>query len=237
MMSRRNRWRSEKVEPFESEAALCEVLRAVTARDGWAFYPEQGGWDAVLVMPDETQIGIQAKLRANVDVLAQCLVPLRRTGPDIHAVLVPTCSRAFRDVAHELGVAVLVGDVLREPNHRADYLRQVVTRAPRRVHLPGRCWLPPFVPTGPAGVPAPRSVSPWRIAAARLCAEIRTGLEPTNAEITKREMSASTWRRWLEPVPGTKPRRYRLIPGRTLPDVAFPEVSIGLGLPRPIRSY
>lgn len=244
---RRSRWSAAKVAPFASEAALCEVLREAAARLGWAFYPEMGGWDALLVLDDETQVGIQAKLRANVDVLAQSIVPARRVGPDIHAVLVPTCSRAFRDVAAELGVAVIVGDVLRRARSMdaedgfaewtsVGYLRTVVEKAPRSTHLPGRCWLPPFVPEGLAGVPAPRSVSPWRVAAAKLCAEIREGLEPTNALLRERGMSPSTWYQWLDPIPGTRPRRYALRAGASLPDVAFPEVARGLGLPEPERA-
>lgn len=215
------------------------MLRGVATRLGWTFYPEAGGWDALLVLPDETQVGIQAKLRANVDVLAQALVPARRVGPDVHAVLVPTCSRAFLDVAEALNVLVIVGDNLRAVPHwdPAKELEREVTRAPRTTHLRGRCWLPPFVPDLPAGVPAPRTVSPWRVAAAQLCAEIRTGLEPTNAELAMRGMTMSTWRRWLDPIPGSRPRRYTLRPGATLPDVAFPEVSRGLGLPEPVRRH
>lgn len=234
MRSRRNRYFTKKVEPFASEAALCEVLRLVVHGLGWTFYPEQGGWDALLVLPDETQVGIQAKLRANVDVLAQSIVPLRSVGPDIHAVLVPTCSIAFSDVAKELDVLVLNGSHLREFGE--NHLIGAITRAPRRTHLPGRCWLPPYVPTNPAGVPAPRSVGPWRIAAAKLCAELRQGLQPTNAYIRELGMSPATWMRWLDPVPGTKPRRYKLSAGVTLPDVAFPEVSVGLNLPAPTRT-
>jgi hypothetical protein len=50
-------------------------------------------------------------------------------------------------------------------------------------------------------------------------------------------MSPAIWvRKWLEPVEGTKPRKYRIARGVTLPDVAFPEVSVGLGLPEPRRA-
>ena len=48
-------------------------------------------------------------------------------------------------------------------------------------------------------------------------------------------MSLSTWRRWLDPVEGTRPRQYRLRDGTYLPDTEFPEVPIGLGLPKPPR--
>jgi hypothetical protein len=235
MLRRTSRWTAYRPEPFASEAALCEVLRSATSAAGWVFYPETGGWDAVLVLPDETQIGVQAKLRANVDVLAQAIVPARRVGPDVHAVLVPTCSRAFRDVAAELGIAVLRGAALRGDVRPGEILEQVVARAPRSTHLPGRCWLPPFVPDGPAGVPSPRSVSPWRIAAAKFCAELREGLRPTNEEIRTRGLSPSTWGNWLDPIEGTRPRRYAPRAGCALPDVAFPEVSLALGLPEPAR--
>lgn len=231
MRPRRSRWFSPRVTPFVSEAALCETLRAAVLSAGWAFYPEQGGWDVVVVLSDGfTQVGVQAKLRANVDVLAQTIVPLRRTGPDVHAVLVPTCSTAFRDVAEELGVVVLVGDLLRA---RPQYLVDALRAAPRSTHLPGRCWLPPYAPDGPAGVPAPRTTSAWRVAAAQLCADVRAGLEPTNAQIRERGLSPTRWYRWLSPVPGTRPRRYRLRHGARLPDLKFPAVSRGLGLPDP----
>lgn len=238
MRSRRSRWSAPRVEPFGTEAALCALLRAVASDVGWTFYPETGGWDAVLVLPDDTQVGIQAKLRANVDVIAQAIVPAPRVGPDVHAVLVPTCSRAFRDVAGELGIAVLVGSSLRASPYSDPrrYLSGVVEKAPRSTHLPGRCWLPPFVPDLPAGVPAPRVVSAWRVAAAQLCADLRTGLEPTRAELERRGLSPSSWcGRWLEPIDGTRPRRYRPFAGVALPDVAFPEVARGLGLPEPTR--
>jgi hypothetical protein len=239
VQSRRSRWFTQKVEPFGSERTLCDVLRDAARKAGWTFYPETGGWDALLVLEDETQIGVQAKLRANVDVLAQAIVPARQVGPDVHVVLVPSCSRAFRDVAETLGIGVLIGDVLRGEHARVagdpSYLERVISKAPRTTHLPGRCWLPPFVPDGPAGVPAPRAVSQWRVAAARLCAELRKGYEPTNEEIRKLGMSPSTWYQWLDPVAGTKPRRYAPRPGCSLPDVAFPEVCRGLGLPEPAR--
>lgn len=223
------------MEPFASENALCEVLKDASESLEWVFYPEIGGWDCVLVLPDETQVGVQAKLRANVDVLYQTIVPRKRKGPDIHSVLVPTCNLAFRKVAEALGFAVLVGSALRTASTRA-YLLMTIAKAPRTTHDPGRCWLPPFVPENPAGVPSPRAVSPWRVAAARLSAEIREGATPTNAEIKARGMSPSTWRQWLDPIPGTYPRRYALRPGATLPDVAFPEVARGLGLPEPQRA-
>jgi len=185
-------------------------------------------------------MGVQAKLQPNVDVLAQTLVGDREKGPDIHAVLVPTCSRAFGDVARALNLLVLEAadfDATRlAPWKHPAMLPELVELAPRRIHLPGRCWVPPFVPTGPAGVPAPCQVTPWKVNAARLCALLRERGEAgvTTREIKALELAPSTWQRnWLDKVPGTSPPRWRPCAGVKLPDVDFPEVVTGLGLPAP----
>lgn len=241
-------------EAFVSEAALCDALAAAVRAAGWRWYPETSGWDAIAVLPDETQVGVQAKLRANVDVLAQCIPdpaarthPRLRPGVDVRAVLVPDAEPAFRRLATALRVVVLRGRVVRgddsewygydgvrqaETVSGASYLARVVADAPRHEYSQ-REWLPPFEPDLPAGVPSPRSVTPWRLAAARLCAEIRAGLTPTAKDLAERGMALSRWRTWLDPIEGTRPRRYTLRKGTYLPDTEWPEVSKGLGLPAP----
>lgn len=242
MRRRFNRYSRRKVEAYPSEAEMCEVLRAATLAEGWAPYPETGGWDLLLVRPlDGLQVGVQAKLLPNVDVLSQTLVGDREKGPDVHAVLVPTCSEAFREVARALRVLVLEAgnlDAARLPTwKRLAKLPELVEVAPRRVHLPGRCWLPPFIPTLPAGTPGPQQVTPWKVGASKLCATLRTrgGEGVTTAEIRALELAPSTWqRRWLERVPGTAPARWVPLAGVRLPDVEFPWVAAGLGLPEPL---
>ena len=223
------------------EQDLCELLSACARELEWTVYPEQGGWDVLLALPDGSQVGVQAKLRPNLDVLAQTIVGRpttrqrrRRTGvPDVRAVLVPFTTRSFTRVADELEVLVLCGDFLAgRSKEGAAYLRDEVDRAPRIAPFE-RVWLPPFVPTHAAGVPSPRTVSPWRVEAARLCAKIREGEGATAKELAAHGMTLSTWLRWLAPVPGTRPRVYRPINPDTLPDVSHPEVSLGLGLPDP----
>ncbi len=221
---------------------MCEVLRAAALAEGWQPYPETGGWDLVLVRPsDGFQVGVQAKLKPNVDVLSQTLVGDRRKGPDVHAVLVPSCSRAFADVARALGVLVLEAadfDPVRLAAwRRPAKLPELVEGAPRRTHLPGRCWLPPFVPTLPAGVPGPCRVTPWQVGASKLCALLRERGEQgvLVAEIRALELAVSTWqRKWLDKVPGSKPARWVSRPGVPLPDTEFPWVAAGLQLPVPL---
>lgn len=236
---------------FSSESALCEVLRTVTKELGWLAYPETSGWDLILVRPlDGLQVGVQAKLRANLDVLHQALPPRpMKMGPDIRAVLVPEATErgAFAEIAERLQLAVLDGGILRgdlsrwygydgvhvaETVQGARYLERTIEHAPVHV-VSKRCWLPPYVPDTPAGVPSPVSVSPWRVSAAKFCAEIRTGLKPTKKEIEERGMSFSTWRQWLDPIEGTRPRQYQLRSGTYLPDTEWPDVPRGMGLPIP----
>jgi len=242
---------------FDSERAVCDLLRVVARDLSWTAYPEQGGWDVLLVLPDGTQVGVQAKLRANLEVLAQCVVRPRSPAPDVRAVLVPVdVSDAFHVVARELDVALLDAERLDggpwsdDAGARAvrmgltvgpGYLAEAVSEAPRRVPTSGRVWTPPFVPDVPAGVPSPRTVSPWRVSAARFCAELRAGLEVTRRDIAARGMNPSTWMRWLDRVPGSSPARYvarrphawRGVHDDSLPDRKFPQVAVGFGLPDP----
>lgn len=76
-----------------TEADLCEAFACDARRDGWIVYPEQGGWDMLLVRHG-IQVGIQAKLKANTHVLLQALPDRSRCrltagpGPHYRAVLV-----------------------------------------------------------------------------------------------------------------------------------------------------
>lgn len=256
-MPRRRVVRFPELVAPKSERELCDMFRAAV-RDWAVVYPEQGDWDMLVVLADGTQVGIQAKLKASFDVVAQALrigggttregigsarwrsVTMPRPsgpGPDIRAVLVPTASDAMLDVAHACNVLVIEQWDLAVRTRRSDHgpalygsLEEQLGRAPRWP-TSRRVWVPPFVPDLPAGVPSPRGVSPWKVNAAKLCAELRAGLTPTSAEVEARVGSFSRWRLWLERIPGTKPARYRLTDPMKLPDMEFPEVARGLGLP------
>lgn len=74
--------RTEKT--YSTEAELCTAfIDWVKAENGkargrdtapvWTPYAETAGWDILLAADDGTQIGIEAKLKFNLKVLAQCL--------------------------------------------------------------------------------------------------------------------------------------------------------------------
>ena len=179
---------------FETEAQLCECFRQDALAAGWVVYPENDGWDQLLVRR-QLQVGIQAKLQAIPEVLLQALPadPRRDShGPHYRAVLVggflgrtPRARRAHRASFYQLARSVRV--LVLEPTtpginrwlrtgHGAENLtlrRRYWYNSPvdfryYRWYPRATIWVPPFVPDIPAGVPSPQSVSPWQIAAVRL---------------------------------------------------------------------
>ena len=81
--------------PFPTEAALCAQFIELIDKRIWTPYAETQGWDILLVRRvDGFQIGIQAKLSLNIDVIAQAIESsghwsATAAGPDCRAVLVP----------------------------------------------------------------------------------------------------------------------------------------------------
>jgi hypothetical protein len=180
---------------FETEAAVCERLIADAKVGGWTAYPEQGDWDLLLVRR-RVQVGVQAKLVGNLEVLLQALpAPARPsicTGPQYRAIVVgrwpgrtPKAQQDRRNqiaaLAMRLRVLVLEppllgnGNWLRggwpSPNIGRPLWRFGQERIDWRWYrwrTTEPVWTPPFVPDLPAGVPAPQSVSAFQIAAVRL---------------------------------------------------------------------
>jgi len=97
-----------------SEADLCDAFRTDATADGWACYPEQHGWDLLLVRGG-VQVGVQAKLRGGVPVVLQTLPPMGgihgrpeqpKVGPQYRAVLVHRWPGRTEPVQRELRTEV-----------------------------------------------------------------------------------------------------------------------------------
>jgi hypothetical protein len=222
-------WKRRKPKDLpKTERELCDLLRPVLAELGWPTYPEVEAWDLIAVGPEGRQIGIQAKLRCSVEVLYQAT--RSRRGPSYRFVLVAHASEEFRHVAQIAGVSVIDVRDLRV-SRSADFVRALVHGA--REWERRDVWLPPFIAVDqPAGVPSPKTITRWKVAAAQLCADLRAGTTVTTSEIRQRGAgSLSTWREYFEAIPG-KPTRWAYKGGR-LPDHDFPEVSRYLKLPEP----
>ena len=73
---------------YKLEKEMCDELIVQAKNNNWIVYPEQGGWD-ILLIRNNIQVGIQAKLRPNIKLLSQSF-PLteRETGPHYRAIAV-----------------------------------------------------------------------------------------------------------------------------------------------------
>lgn len=180
-----------------TEADLCQQLIAAASSEAWAAYPEQGGWDILLVRAG-VQVGVQAKLVGNIHMLLQASDDnprdLGRAGPHYRAVLVgrwpgrtPRARQEHKSelIALAMRLRLLVlqppdpdwryagGDSwlsCGHPHSNMYRFHRFNCIDWRWYRWPTRkpVWVPPFVPDLPAGVPNPRSVSAYQIACIRL---------------------------------------------------------------------
>lgn len=167
--------------PFATEVELCAAFLSVLPA-GWTAYAETSGWDILLARKsDGFQVGIEAKLKLNVQVVSQALEEwggwsADRPGPDCRAVLVPRGERGFERIAGYIGLTII--RVTPASESRLSF------RAAASFHpqLPGgysdQSWhewmpaerhrLPDYVPDVAAGAPAPIQLTPWKIKAIKL---------------------------------------------------------------------
>lgn len=189
---------------FKSEAEMCAVfcdyVRAHAPE--WTPYPETGDFDILLVHESGYQIGVEAKLRLNAEVLVQASKGrLLTCGPDFRAVLVPGGHQsAFKKLARTLGIQVILANGIPETG-KANILRpsrdgfgRVYQRAfeplpPnidslargdwaaskwREYAIEDRLEVPEYVPDVTPGRPAPVKLSKWKIKAIKAVILLRT---------------------------------------------------------------
>ena len=156
---------------YTLESDLCEDFITTARADGWACYPEQNGWDLIIVK-DGIQVGIQAKLKDNMHVIHQTIehcvpwggVGIRapKVGVHIRAVLVPTASMMFRDVCRAMKIMVFDSvdgiSTMPTPKRMKDYMWEVEQPM----------WLPEVALISKAGVASPMTMSKWRQNALKL---------------------------------------------------------------------
>lgn len=156
-------------------------------------------------------IGVEAKRHANVKVLAQAISygyqSRQRVGPDFRQVLIPRLPRkrsngrrvedkSFRQVAKALGVGVWTLRHLED--HRPFGLAPFYASRWEGK----RPWVPPVEPTTEGGIPSPRALTKWRVAALRVCNFIDDEGTITRADFKRFGINPSTWIRqgWIVPV-------------------------------------
>jgi hypothetical protein len=176
--------RKKKTKPFATEADVCAVFLAHLP-EGWTAYAETAGWDILLVRgADGAQVGIQAKLKLNADVIQQVVEDrwgAQRSGPDFRAVLIPAGENEV------LGcIGPYVGfTVLRVYTEATRWRRSDLWFSPDLPPIGGypeqwgqRDWfenapvqrerLPEYIPDVAAGAPSPIQLTQWKIGAIKI---------------------------------------------------------------------
>lgn len=221
--------RPKSPETPKSEEELCGLFTEHATASGWTVYPECEDWDMLLVK-DKTQIGVQAKLRQNWEVLWQALRQLRinKSGPNAAAILVPEAHHRFHDLCR-------MSRLLCFAPYRTGRFGRSFWPLPDQISrdylwsFPEPVWTPPAVPQLPAGVPSPKSLTQWRVKAIRMCRQLRRKGFVTTRTFKLLGMSPSTWvNRWII-ASGEKYKgriKYILRTGAILPDEGFESLKL-----------
>ena len=190
-----------KRDGLNTEVELCEALIQEASVLGWQAYPETDGWDVLLVR-DSLQIGVQAKMHANFDVIGQALPyrmrswprpdpPKKADGPHFRAVLIPrsTLTSVFHMVAASLRLLLFIApraephEVLKAPEFQTEY----------RWDTGKPCWLPKTLPRVAAGASGPVSLTRWKQQALRLLARAQLHGFVTSADALELGISMQTF--------------------------------------------
>lgn len=159
---------------YKLEREMCEELVGWSAPSGWIAYPEQGGWDLLLVRRG-VQFGVQTKLRPTVKLMSQALSNPTR-GPHYRAVAVGNMDYRERLDFERVAKACHLVPIDMSCHH-SHWLDSAGNRSKFYTFIQWRhyrwfpeetIWIPPFVPKHAAGVPSPRTVSPWMVAAVKM---------------------------------------------------------------------
>jgi len=153
---------------YKLESDMCNELINYANHFNWISYPEQGGWDILLVR-NNIQVGIQAKLRPTIKVLSQALTQ-ENNGPHYRAIAIGNSH--FKEKEDFAKIAFNLRLIFIDMGVHPDFWLHI----PKRYnmwkhyrHLTKKVlWVPPFVPNLKAGIPSPKNVSPWKIASIKL---------------------------------------------------------------------
>lgn len=235
---------------------------------GFRVYPETAEFDILLVATERSaekyrvfapgsQIGIQAKMHGNVEVLCQALprvygvlLPgeterLHKTGPHYYAVLVPAAIPEFYSVAHRNGIIVFAA--YERDRHGAIRLdeygmsswqgrRNRWAQSLRRFDHKEPCWVPEVEVAIPAGKKGPLQLTPWKMSAVKLCLRAELNGYLTTKDFAAENVSMSRWLQqgWIRPgahvvVDGKRLKQYLLNPEATdVPHKKHSEVVVAL---------
>lgn len=231
---------------FESEAELCSAFMEKARAAGFKTYAETSGFDLLLVATAECcekflcfypgdQIGVQAKLLPNIAVLHQAMPGLGKTGPQYYAVLLPYAPQEFRDLAKRLGIAVF--EALTRKRKLSGFIDNpdfgliVSGFAYKKSQHLEACWIPEVEVSIPAGTRSPKQLTPWKMAAVKLCVLGISKGYLTTRDFAAAKISMARWaqKHWIRPATWIKEgdkrlKSYVLQEDNAPPHVLYPEI-------------
>lgn len=220
-----------KKHKYRSEAELCDEFMQYAHDHKWGVYPETSGWD-VLLVKDEVQVGVEAKLTGNVKLLYQATEGVRigykapRKGPNYRAVLIPLKNKIFRVMAHRMGLFCYYPKFNYCPDSYM-YLGQRL-RFPEAYDWKPKdtVWTPDFEPVMEAGKKSPKVITPWKIKACRVSQVLKSRGFITTQDTKELGINIRTWiDRWVVRTSERDGRHtiYRIKEGAELPHEMWPE--------------
>lgn len=245
-MRRHRRIKLKYKNPYISEKELCDVFIKCAKENGWKVYPETSGFDILIVK--DIQIGIQAKLKSNVEVLAQVIYgqqqpsnihyKYKNPSPHIRAVLVPHASSEFKQVANALNIFVIEGailtcDIETMTPYYAKNIINIDGYNKKHLIIPDKlCWVPEIEFDTPAGVKSPKSITEWKIKAVKICLLLHERGFITQQDFKDAKLSITLWhkKKWLINSGEKLGKLIKYIRNNNveLPDQKYPEIASAL---------
>lgn len=182
---------------------------------GWTAYPETWG-DILLVRSDGVQIGIEAKLSLNANVISQIAEDAwsgHQPGPDFRAVLVPFGKAgSLASVCRLIGLTVIQMHAPEDQTYGMGRFRPALPELAKDYWgLHSDWWdnapdarvpVPEYVPDVAAGSAAPVQLTSWKIKAIKIAVLVERRGYVTRADFKALRIDHRLWlapgSRWLE---------------------------------------
>jgi hypothetical protein len=219
---------------FKTEVELCAAFAAVLPPE-WTAYNECSGHDILLVCKaDGRQIGVQAKLKLNAEVVAQAIegeewYRVAGPNPDYRAVLVPdsTAASFFDKICDCLGLTVVRvrsarpegyfrGPPSFSPPLPTDPKYPYVCRHWHDTATVERHKLPEYVPDVAAGASSPLQLTEWKVKALKIAVTLEMRGHLTRRDFAHHQIDHRRWvaQRWIQVADGEG----RYLRGDNFPD-------------------
>jgi hypothetical protein len=233
--------------PYKDENEMMEAFGAHARAEGWLVFPETSGFDMLLVATDRVhalgvqpgdQVGVEGKRACNMRVLVQAMPKNTGAGPHYHLVVVPRLDPDFAELARTVGIMAVAAANRDWGRSRGLWVKSdfrfdlKIFPTFYRQYYEEPCWHPEVEIWVPSGVASPKTISPWKVKAVRLCMVARRQGFLTSDDFRQHSISMGVWRtrRWLIPTGEKKGRLTKYVlnelkyPYDPPPHLKYPEI-------------